>query len=222
MKTYLTVAEMMLKLRIPQSQYNNFKQWCYRHQDELDPIDCKWNHAYYAYNVDLVREKYPHVALAKPDKVSTPEPDKTPVETPLSAAERLAAAINTSTGQNLTGGDVLDAFNRGKDYQRMRRLMARTLWRMRKERRLTRIFSRNAMRHSDHCISAKMNAMQCETHCRNYSESCKVNAERAIDACGNYRESKKEIVERAALAAGTTMILFIVFAITLLTHIFMS
>ena len=189
---------MMLKLRIPQSQYNNFKQWCYRHQDELDPIDCKWNHAYYAYNVDLVREKCPHVALAKPDKVSTPEPDKTPVETPLSAAERLAAAINTSTGQNLTGADVLDAFNRGKDYQRMRRQMARTLWRMRKTRK----------RHSFWC-------QHYAAQCKRFYTACD-NAALACDK--RYRElSDNERV--ACRAAAITVILYIVTALVFLSYI---
>ena len=189
MKTYLTVAEMMLKLRIPQSQYNNFKQWCYRHQDELDPIDCKWNHAYYAYNVDLVREKCPHIALVKPDKVSTPEPDKTPVETPLSAAERLAAAINTSTGQNLTGGDVLDAFNRGKDYQRMRRQMARTLRWVRKERRKSQHNSKYASSSASVCMNARIATGNDVIACDNLGKSCKVNAERAEESAKTARSA---------------------------------
>lgn len=182
MKKYLTISEMMKVLKISPSKYKHFKMWCYRHHEKLDTQDCKWNHGYYLYNVALVREKCPYIAVENADKVSTPETPETPVETPLDAAERLAAAINTATGKNLTGVEVLDHCNRMTDYLRMRRTMARVLWWVRKERRLTRIFSRNAMRHSNHCISAKMDAMQCETHCRNYSESCKVNAERAEKA----------------------------------------
>lgn len=163
MKTHLTVAEMMLKLRIPQSQYNNFKRWCHNHKDELDPIDCEWNHAFYAYNVELVREKCPYL----------------PVETPIDAAERLANAINTSTGQNLTSGDVLDAFNRGKDYILMRRQMARTLWWVRKERRRTQRNSKYTSSSASVCVNARIATGNDVIACDNLSKSCKVNAKRA-------------------------------------------
>ena len=103
MKRYLTIADMMLRLRIPQSKYNAFKQWCYNHKDELDTQICKWNNGYLLYNVELVREKCPYTAGGTASKVSTPETIETPAETPLDAAERLAAAINTATGKNITG-----------------------------------------------------------------------------------------------------------------------
>lgn len=206
MNTHLTITDMMRELKISPEKYNNFKQWCYRHHEELDTRDCVWNHGYYAYNVDLVRLKCPFVAVVNADKVSTPET----IETPLSAAERLAAAINTATGQNVTGGDILAAFERGKDYIRMRRTMARTLWRVRKERRHAKIFSRNAMRHSNNCISAKIDAEQCETHCRNYSESCKVNA----DFTSEYLNRAFDVSRNAEKAARMmNVIMFTIFVI---------
>lgn len=204
MKTHLTVADMMLRLRIPQSKYTHFRNWCYKNKDQLDTQLCKWNNGYTLYNVNLVREKYPFPERFGLDKVSTPEPVETPAETPIDAAERLAAAINTATGKNITGGDVLDAFNRGKDYIRMRKQMARTLWRMHKERRACEVQVR----------ACKWQEEECNRHqsdCYNMSD----------DVDKRYRELRDN--ERVACrAAAITMILFVVFAITLLTHIFIS
>lgn len=198
MNTHLTVMDMMRELNISPEKYNNFKQWCYRHHEELDTRDCVWNHGYYVYNVDLVRLKCPYIAVENADKVSTPETIETPAETPLSAAERLAAAINTATGQNVTGGDVLAAFERGKDYIRMRRTMARTLWRMRKARK----------KHSFWC-------QHYAAQCRNYYTACD-NAALACDK--RYRKiEKQELV--ASRAAVSTVILYIITALAFLTHV---
>ncbi len=147
MKTYLTIADLMLRLRIPQSQYHNFRIWCFKHKDQLDTQQCKWNNGYLLYNVDLVRLKCPYTAVENADKVSTPEH----TETPLDAAERLAAAINTATGKNLTGAEVLEHCNRMYDYIRMRRTMARVLWRMRKERRKCEMQVRDCNWHLAEC-----------------------------------------------------------------------
>lgn len=182
MKTYLTIADMMLRLRIPQSNYTHFRNWCYKNKDKLDTQLCKWNHGYTLYNVKLVSEKYPFPERFGVDKVSTPETIETPVETPLDAAERLAVALSTTTGKKTTGADVLAAFERGKDYIRMRRQMARVLWRMRKERRRAQNYSKYARNYSNSCMSACLNAASHVNTCDNLGKSCKVNAERAEKA----------------------------------------
>ena len=204
MKTHLTVADMMLRLRIPQSNYTHFRNWCYKNKDKLDTQLCKWNNGYTLYNVELVREKYPFPERFGLDKVSTPEPVETPTETPLDAAERLAAAINTATGKNLTGAEVMEHCNRMYDYIRMRRTMARVLWRMHKERRACEVQVRACKWQEEEC---------------NYHQSNCYNTADIVDK--RYRELRDN--ERVACrAAGITMILFVVFAITLLTHIFIS
>lgn len=190
MNTHLTITDMMRELKISPEKYNNFKHWCYRHHEELDTRDCVWNHGYYMYNVDLVRLKCPYIAVENADKVSTQETIETPVETPLDAAERLAAAINTATGKNLTGAEVLDHCNRMTDYIRMRRTMARVLWRMRKERRT------------------------CETHCRNYRESCKMSA----DFTSEYLNRAFDVSRNAEKAARMmNVIMFTIFVICVVT-----
>lgn len=161
MKTYMTVSELMKELHIRPSKYNNLKMWCYKHKDELDTKDCKWNHGFYAYNVILVREKCPYKAWVATDKVSAPEH----IETPLDAAERLAAAINTATGKNLTGAEVLEHCNRMYDYIRMRRTMARVLWRMRKERRKCEMVLRDCNWQADECNRFR-------SDCYNTSDKC--------------------------------------------------
>lgn len=82
MKTYLTISELMERLNIRPSQYNNFKSWCYKNKDKLDTQDCKHNHGYYTYNVKLVGELYRK---------------KHPVTTPVEAAEILGNALSTAT-----------------------------------------------------------------------------------------------------------------------------
>lgn len=201
MNTHLTVMDMMRTLKISPEKYNNFKQWCYRHHEELDTRDCVWNHGYYVYNVDLVRLKCPYIAVENADKVSTPETIETPAETPLSAAERLADAINTATGQNVTGGDVLAAFERGKDYIRMRRTMARVLWRMRKERRACEVQVR----------ACKWQEEECNRHrsdCYNMSDDVD---KRYRELCDNERV--------ACRAAAITMILYIITAFAFLAYV---
>lgn len=125
MKTYLTISELMERLKIRQSEYKTFRAWCYKNKDKLDTQDCKHNHGYYTYNVKLVSELYrkKHAATS-----------------PVEAAETLATALSTATGRNVTGSDVLAAYERGKDYIRMRRTMARTLLRMRKAQRMHKMY----------------------------------------------------------------------------------
>lgn len=196
MKTYMTVSELMKELHIRPSKYNNLKMWCYKHKDELDTKDCKWNHGFYAYNVILVREKCPYKAWVATDKVSAPEH----IETPLDAAERLAAAINTATGKNLTGAEVMEHCNRMYDYIRMRRTMARVLWRVRKERRVCNM-NRNA--------------------CRMYSCNC-YSAYGAFDSRMKKLEALETREKIAANAAVVTMILFVLVSTAFLTHVFCS
>lgn len=196
MKTYMTVSELMKELHIRPSKYNNLKMWCYKHKDELDTKDCKWNHGFYAYNVILVREKCPYKAWVATDKVSAPEH----IETPLDAAERLAAAINTATGKNLTGAEVMEHCNRMYDYIRMRRTMARVLWRMRKERRVCNK-NRNA--------------------CLMYRRNC-YSSYGAFDTRMKKLEALESKENIAAHAAVVTMILFILVSIAFLTHVFCS
>lgn len=194
MNTHLTITDMMRELKISPEKYNNFKHWCYRHHEELDTRDCVWNHGYYMYNVDLVRLKCPFVAVVNADKVSTPET----IETPIDAAERLAAAINTATGKNITAGDVMAAFERGKDYIRMRKQMARVLWRMRKARK----------KHSFWC-------QHYAAQCRNFYTACD-NATLACDK--RYRELRDN--ERVACrAAVVTVVLYIITALAFLTYV---
>lgn len=184
MKTYLTISEMVKRLNIRQSDYKSFRAWCYKNKDKLDTQDCKHNHGYYTYNVKLVSELYrkKHAATS-----------------PVEAAETLATALSTATGRNVTGSDVLAAYERGKDYIRMRRTMARTLWRMRKARRKYEIY----------CESAR-------NGCWKYWRACD-NAAMACDR--RYRKiDNRELV--AARAAVVTMILFIITGITFLTYIF--
>ena len=180
MRTYLTISELVNRLNIKPSQYKNFKAWCYRHKDKLDTQDCKHNHGYYTYNVKLVSELYNK---------------KHPATTPVEAAEILGNALSTATGRNVTGSDVLAAYERGKDYIRMRRTMARTLLRMRKEHRACK-------KQVKWCnLYAKMG--------RNYKNQCDdIYADcRKIDL--------RELI--AARAAVVTMVLFIITGITF-TH----
>lgn len=118
MRTYLTISELVKRLNIKPSQYKTFRAWCYKNKDKLDTQDCKWNHGYYTYNVKLVSELYRKKHAAT---------------TPVEAAEMLGNALSTATGRNVTGSDVLAAYERGKDYIRMRRAMARTLWNVRRD-----------------------------------------------------------------------------------------
>lgn len=184
MKTYLTISELVKRLNIKPSQYNNFKAWCYKHKDKLDTQDCKWNHGYYTYNVKLVSELYrkKHAATS-----------------PVEAAETLATALSTATGRNVTGSDVLAAYERGKDYIRMRRTMARTLWRMRKARRKYEIY----------CESARNGCMKYWNACDNAAMAC------------DYRYRKMDKRESLATnAAVVTMVLYIITALAFLTYIF--
>lgn len=184
MKTYLTISELVKRLNIKPSQYKHFRAWCYRHKDKLDTQDCKHNHGYYTYNVNLVRELYNKTHAAT---------------TPVEAAEILGNALSTATGRNVTGSDVLAAYERGKDYIRMRRTMARTLLRMRKSRRKYEIY----------CESAR-------NGCRNYWNAC----DNLFMACDRRYQKidKSELV--AARCAVITSILFIITGITFLTYIF--
>ena len=202
MKKYMTIGEMMKVLEIRPSKYNHFKMWCYRHHEKLDTQDCKWNHGYYLYNVALVREKCPYIAGGDADKVSTPE-------APTEAAERLANAINTSTGQNITGYDVLDAFNRGRDYILMRRQMARTLWRMRKERRM-------CIYYTNFCEVNRNRVVEYATICTNHTISsgrnvdlCKVNAKRAEESA----ETASSAAKFASLFVGGAFSALIIISI---------
>lgn len=186
MKTYLTISELMERLNISPSQYKTFRAWCYKNKDKLDTQDCKHNHGYYTYNVKLVSELYRK---------------KHATATPVEAAEILGNALSTATGRNVTGSDVLAAFERGKDYIRMRRTMARTLRRMRKARRKYEIY----------CESAR-------NGCKKYWNACD-NAAMACD--WRYQKiDKRELV--AARAAVITVILYIITSIAFLTHIFCS
>lgn len=179
---------MMERLNIRPSQYNHFKSWCYKHKDKLDTQDCKHNHGYYTYNVKLVSELYPKCK-------------KHPTTTPLEAAEILGNALSAATGKEFTGSDVLAAFERGKDYIRMRRTMARTLRRMRKARRKYEIY----------CESARNGCMKYWNACDNAAMACDWRY-RKID--------KRESI--ATNAAVITVILYIITAIAFLTHIFCS
>ena len=198
MKTYLTIADLMLRLRIPQSNYTHFRNWCHKNKDKLDTQLCKWNNGYMLYNVQLVREKYPFPERFGLDKVSTPETIETPAETPLDAAERLAAAINTATGKNITGADIMAAFHRGKDYIRMRRQMARTLWRMRKARK----------KHSFWC-------QHYAAQCRNFYTAC----DNAALACDKRSRELRDNERVACRAAAITVILYIVTALAFLSYV---
>lgn len=129
---------MMARLNIKPSQYKNFRAWCYKNKDKLDTQDCKHNHGYYTYNVKLVSELYPKLK-------------KQPATTPVEAAEILGNALSTATGRNVTGSDVLTAYERGKDYIRMRRTQARTLLRMRNARRECNEFFRRCELYNDLC-----------------------------------------------------------------------
>ena len=201
MKTYLTISEMMKELRIRNSNYTHFRNWCYKNKDQLDTQLCKWNNGYTLYNVKLVREKYPFPERFGVNKVSTPETIETPAETPLDAAERLAAAINTATGKNITGAEVLDRCNRMTDYIRMRRTMARVLWRMRKERRACEVQVR----------ACKWQEEECNRH----RSDC-YNTFDAVDK--RYRELRDN--ERVACrAAAITVILYIVTALAFLSYV---
>lgn len=185
MKTYLTISELVKRLNISPSQYKTFRAWCYKNKDKLDTQDCKWNHGYYTYNVKLVSELYPKLK-------------KHPATSPVEAAEMLGNALSAVTGRNVTGSDVLAAYERGKDYIRMRRTMARTLLRMREERR-----------------ACKRQVKWCNWYAtmgRNYQNQCDdIYADcRKIDL--------RELV--AARCAFVTSILFIITGITFLTYIF--
>lgn len=177
---------MMARLNIKPSQYKNFRAWCYKNKDKLDTQDCKHNHGYYTYNVKLVSDLYPKLK-------------KQPATTPVEAAEILGNALSTATGRNVTGSDVLAAYERGKYYIRMRRTMARTLLRMRKARRKYEIY----------CESAR-------NGCRNYWNAC----DNLFMACDRRYQKidKSELV--AARCAVITTILFVLTAITFLTYIF--
>ena len=106
------------------------------------------------------------------------------------------------------------AFERGMDYIRMRKQMARTLWRMRKERRLARIFSRIAVSYSNHCCSAKIAAESAADSCKNYSESYKVTA----DFIREYHTRAFDVSRNAEKAARMmNVIMFTIFVICVVT-----